>query len=281
MGLTKRLLEEQWERGWSSVDRSICARCLSDSALRNEVVSAVEFGQCDYCGRGGNGDPIAAPVDVVLEAVVQGLRSEYEDPLEEVAWSSADGGYQMPVSDTWHLLQEHEVTENAKLLTDLAGAVEQQWCQRNVYAPAPHEALRWGWQGFRDHVTHRARYTYYLPSPDAEEHRGYGEIPPEDMPEALLQAVEAGGLARLLPDGTRWVRARVHSAHEHPKSARDLGSPPPAVARTNRMSAAGISAFYGASSEAGAIAEVAGYADPGSYATVAIWETARDLPVID
>ena len=241
----------------------------------------MEFNVCDYCGRSGSGDPITAPVEVVLEALVQGLRIEYEDPLEEVEWSSADSGFQMPTFDTWDLLEDHGVTWNEELLADLAGAVEQQWCQFDVYALAPHEVLKWGWPGFRDHVTHRARYTYYLPTPEADEHRGHGEIPPEDMPQALLQAVQAGGLARLLPAGTRWVRARVHDADQRPESAKELGSPPPAVARTNRMSAAGISAFYGASSEDGAIAEVASYAEPGSYATLARWETARDLPVID
>lgn len=282
VGYSKRLLEEQWERGWSSVGRNVCAEYLSDDALSAEVAGAAECRECDYCGRSSDeGDLVAASVDVDLDAIVEGLRTEYEDPLEEVAWSSADGGFQMPTFDTWDLLENHEVTENVELLTDLAGAIEQQWCQLNVYAPAPHEALRWGWQGFRDHVTHRARYTYYLPTPHAEEHRRYGEIPPEDMPLALLQAVEAGGLARLLPAGSRWIRARVHDADLHPESAKELGSPPQAFAKTNRMSAAGISAFYGASSEEGAIAEVAGYADPGSYATLAIWETARDLPVID
>lgn len=281
VGFAKRLLEEQWERGWSSIDRNVCAGCMADSALGTAVTEALEFNACDYCGRSDDDELIAAPVDVVLEAVVQGLRTEYEDPLEEVAWSSADGGFQMPVFDTWELLQDHEVTEDVELLADLAGSIEQQWCQFNVYAPAPHEALRWGWQGFRDHVTHRARYTYFLPTPDAADLRGHGEIPPEDMPDALLRAVQAGGLARSLPAGARWVRARVHDADQSPGSAKELGSPPASVAKTNRMSAAGISAFYGASSEDGAIAEVAGYASPSSYATLATWETAHALPVID
>lgn len=272
----------QWEQGWASVDKDVCAGCLSDAALAAAVDEAANAEECSYCGRRGDGAPVAAAVDIVLDAVVLGLRTEYGDPDDEgVGYCSAEGGYLMPTTDTWDLLQELEVTENADLHSDLSGAIDRLWCKRNVYQPAPHEALRWGWAGFREHVKHRTRYTFLLPAPDADQRREWGEIPPEDVPEALVRAVTDGGLTRVLPAGTTWVRARVHGLEEKPESASELGSPPPALAKSNRMSAAGISAFYGASTEAGALAEVTGYADQGQSATVATWVTTRDMLVVD
>ena len=286
MGLAKRQLEQQWEQGWSPVGTYVCPDCITEGALAELVAATVRNGgdvadECSYC-EATDTAAIAAPVEVVLEAIVQGLRAEYGDPDNEgVLWSSADGGYQMPTYDTWDLLDEFEVTENDDLRSDITNAIDQAWCQRSPYRPAPHQALLWGWEGFREHVIHRARYTFVLPSTDADEQRGWGEIPPEDMPQALLDAIADGGLASVLPTGTLWVRARVHPNDESYTKAKDIGSPPSASAKTNRMSAAGISAFYGATTEAGALAEVAGYADPDDLASVGTFETARPFPIID
>lgn len=282
MGWANEELIRQHEQGWSRVDKHVCAGCLSDAALAAAVEAAAEAQPCDYCDRSSDATPVAAPVDVILEAVVQGLRTEYGDPDNEgVAYSTADGGYQMLTIDTWDLLQDYEVTENGDLHADLSSAIDRRWCQRSPYQPSPHEALAWGWRGFREHVMHRARYAFFLPTPDTEQQREWGQVPPVDVPDALVSAVAAGGLTRVLPAGRRWVRARVHSAREDPRAPGELGSPPPQYAQTNRMTAAGISAFYGADTQAGALAEVAGYAQRGQHATVAEWETARPMPVID
>lgn len=276
MGQAKRMLEEIRARGWAPVEKNVCAGCVGDPVLAALITAAADAGECDYCG-----GPVAAPVDVILDAIVQGFRAEYEDPVNQAPWSSADGGYQVPTIDTWDLLQEHEAAEHEDLHADLSNAIDLLWCQRNPMDPAEHEALMWGWEGFRRHVTAERRYTFLLPTPGADDQRGWGEIPPEDMPAAVAASIADGGLARVLPTGAAFYRARVHGSAERPVSAKDLGSPPPDAARGNRMTAAGISAFYGASTAEGALAEVRGYMAPGDHATVARFETSRPLAVVD
>ena len=61
----------EWEQGWSSIDKDVCAGCLSDPALAGAVQAAADAGACDYCDRRS----VGGPVDVVLKAVVEGLRS--------------------------------------------------------------------------------------------------------------------------------------------------------------------------------------------------------------
>lgn len=281
MGSAKKQQMNEWEQGWSSVAKSVCDECLTEPALAAAVQGAVDADACDYCGRRSE-ESIAAPVDVVLDALVRGLRAEYGDPNDEGAlWVSKDGGFQVNTYDTEDLLWDFEVTENADLHADLSRAIDHTWCQRDPYRPTDHEALSWGWERFREHVTRHARYTFPLRTPGSEEQRNWGEIPPEDMPQALAQTIQSGGLTRVIPAGTRWVRARLHRAAENPRSAKELGSPPSEWAKTNRMSAAGISAFYGASTQTGALDEVAGYAEPGAYATTGTWETIRPMLVVD
>jgi HEPN/RES N-terminal domain 1/RES domain len=80
------------------------------------------------------------PVDVVLELLVSGLLYENEDPVHQVAWSSADGGWQMPWVDTEDLLIDYDITDDDALRQDLVNAITiEQWVQRDPYAAAPHE----------------------------------------------------------------------------------------------------------------------------------------------
>jgi hypothetical protein len=72
---------------------------------------------------------------------------------------------------------------------------------------------------------------------------GVGELGEQDA----LERLEAGGLAVILPEGTELVRARVHSMNRL-STAKELGSPPSEFAKSNRMTPAGISGFYCASS---------------------------------
>ncbi|GEL20739.1 hypothetical protein PA7_45760 [Pseudonocardia asaccharolytica DSM 44247 = NBRC 16224] len=274
-------MEEAWERGWVSTDKYVCKDCVNDEALVRLVVDSVEDMECTYCGRLAD-EPIAAPLDVLTEAIVDGLSTEYEDPIEQVSYVSREGGYQMPHQDTYDLLQELEVVNDFDLIVDLANAIETQlWCQRDPYRPSPHDALRWGWSGFREHVMHKRRYTFLLADPAAQEQRDYGEIPPEDMLHALARAIRAGDLVTVLPAGTELVRARVHPPAQQPSTAAEIGSPPGRVAKTNRMTAAGISGFYGAFSEQCALAEVAGYAGNDDHVTLGTFVTARDMLVVD
>lgn len=144
------------------------------------------------------------------------------------------------------------------------------------YAATPAEALKWGWEAFRKFVKHRRRFTFL--ATDHSTADGAGMLP---MPAAVADAVEEVGLVKELPMGTDWWRIRPHPSSETYSSAADLGTPPDAVARDNRMSPKGIGAFYGASTATGARAEVAGYADPAHDCSIGKFVTTVPLAVVD
>jgi len=277
MGVTKRLLAELEERGWESVDRSVCAECLTDEVLQVEVRAQSGANECNFCDRGLP----AASIDVVLALISDGIHAEYEDPIGIMGWDSEEGGYVgAGTCEIEDILWSHEVSDDSVLIRTLSGAFRsQQRCQRNPYAPSPEQALLWGWEHFREHVITRRRFTFLLETPAVTESLGAGEHGPETMPEHIRTAITHGGLATVLPAGTKLHRARVHDATIRPTLATELGTSPIEYARANRMTPEGIPAFYGASTAAGAEAEV-GYASTGLI-TLGTFETSQDLPIID
>lgn len=277
MGLTKRYMEEVEARGWNDVGTTICSRCVVDPALVAAVRDHGGDDPCDYCEESPIAPEASAPFEVVLELVVDGLKFEYEDPVEQMAW---DEGYVGTVYDTCDLLYDLGVTERTDVHDALHDAiVTAQWCQRDPYAATPSEALTWGWQAFRDFVKHRRRFTFL--TTDHSTADGAGMLPMDAMPSAVAAAVEEGGLIKDLPAEAEWWRVRVHEPGENYSSAADLGTPPDSVAKDNRMSPKGIGVFYGASSKEGARAEVAGYAKPTQVGTVGRFVTTTPLAVVD
>lgn len=277
MGLVKRHIEEIESRGWADAESTVCSDCVLDEAL---VKAVAEYGSTDACSFCGATTPAAsAPFEVVLELVVDGIRFEYEDPIEQSAYDSEDG-YLVPTWDSWELLGELEVTESGEVLEAIAAAMGQGlWCQRNPYAATPTEALVWGWQAFRDFVKESRRYTFLVPDPTTAD--GAGALAMHSVPAAIAGAVASSGFVATLTPGSTWWRARVDGGCEKFSSAKDIGTPPAADARDNRMSPKGIGAFYGASTLDGAVAEVAGYADPAAMLSVGRFELVEPIRVVD
>lgn len=87
MGHAKREMEEIDERGWHFVGTNICGDCVVDSALRETIEANSSAVECSYCGQ-----TPSAPFELVLELVVDGLRHEYEDPVENLAWDNGPVG---------------------------------------------------------------------------------------------------------------------------------------------------------------------------------------------
>src|SRR5271167_3061336 len=72
----------------------VCPECFEDNDISAFVRENLESDECSYCGRTGeNGANIAADVREVIEFIEGKLAEEYEDPVEQVSWNSAEGGW--------------------------------------------------------------------------------------------------------------------------------------------------------------------------------------------
>jgi hypothetical protein len=277
MGMAKHHQEEVYARGWEDVGTMICGECVVDEALVSAITAYGGADECEYCGKLPTAPTASAPFELVLELVVDGLRHEYEDPIEQMAW---DGGYVGDVQDTYDLLWDLEITESEDVHQALLRAIETaEWCQRDPYAATPTQALVWGWSEFRTFVKHRRRFTFLATDDSTAD--GAGALPMHALPAAIAESVAKAGLVLELPAGTAWWRIRPHSATEGYSGAATLGTPPDSVARDNRMTPKGIGAFYGASTAVGARAEVAGYAEPTQVGTIGQFTSTVALTVVD
>lgn len=277
MGFTKRYLEEVEERGWTDTEAVVCTDCLTEPALVEAISHLGDSNECSFCRRPPHA--ASAPMRMLLDTVVQGLRFEYEDPIHMAAYDSEDG-YLVHTWYTDELLAELDVSESVDVLNAFTDAIEQgMWCKRDPYAASPAEALVWGWDAFKDFVKTSRRYTFLVP--DRTTADGAGSLAMHSVPAAIAEAVASAGLVTSLPQSSKWWRARVGPAGQLFTTASEIGTPPPEYAKDNRMSGKGIGAFYGATSLDGAIAEVAGYVEPPATLSVGQFSLVDSVRVID
>jgi hypothetical protein len=103
------------------------------------------------------------------------------------------------------------------------------------------------------------------------------------MLEALHDIIQESSMIRSIPVDRIIYRIRAHKNSEECTTRETLGPPPSDKAPTNRMSAAGVSVFYGAFERATAVAEASVSMPPERewVLTGAAWQCTRPLQVLD
>lgn len=285
MGAAKRQMELEFERGWSSRGEHVCAGCLNDPALKKVVSDSAEDGEaCTFCG-----ESPAAELNLLTEAFVQGLRTEYANADDEgVPYVSAEGGYQVATTwDTWDLVSEYyDVFANEKVMEAVRDSIEEQtWTEVGWQFLRYNEQLTSSWQSFCEQIQHKTRYVFWLRHDDTDlEEERWGAIPAGRILEQIGQHILDLDLVQELHAGTSLWRAREVQDSEATAAvswgAVDLGTAPREFARTsNRMSPAGIPMFYGAFDQDTAVQEVT--RGKRQRLAVGTFELSRSCTVVD
>lgn len=270
------------------IEKFVCADCFGDYAIKDFINSKVSEKHCDYCGKISQSDDIAAPLEDVVEFILEGIQYEWDEPGNCVGWCSAEGGWVgAEVLDTYELIFEDHLeleVDNTDLLDDIFRSIDiPQWCRQDPYGPKPGEELILDWSRFADQIKHHVRYVFYRTRA-----REYGDRDvlerhqPYEILNKLGEIVNELGLIQTLPANTPFVRARV-SQKKIPKGVKHLGPPPKEKALySNRMSPAGIPMFYGSVDEKTAIAETYDRKDKShKWVTVATFQTTQQFKVLD
>jgi DNA-directed RNA polymerase subunit RPC12/RpoP len=262
----------------SEADKYVCPRCVTDTVLAATLEENSENIPCSYCGR----QPAAA-LDVLVEAVTGAIGWEHTDPVNELPYESREGGYQGVVYDGSELVHNmDDWTDDQALLDEVASALAgTPWCKRNYFMLDKYEQLNFGWRDFVALVKHETRFFFH-------EEVGTGNSPEVDGIPAgrMLSALEGlflqHELLTVLPAATKLFRVRVIDPGQQLTGVADLGSPPHAKARANRMSPAGIPMFYAALDRNTAVLETFDSArGEGKQIAVATFVANRDLRLLD
>ncbi|MGW8847772.1 HEPN-associated N-terminal domain-containing protein [Streptomyces xiamenensis] len=275
------MMQEQEDQGWYFSSHYVCTGCVDDYALQAALSAAQDDDAvCSFCQRSG-----AAGLDVLLERFVAAMHNEYRSADDEgVFYDSTEGGYEWDVLDTWEVVESFggaDVLVTDGLFEAVGSAIiDKPWVPVDFIAPRRDEALRDGWNRFREQVQYRTRYVFWLRQ-EEEEHLGRGEISAARILDHVGDLVDRLGLVKELPAGTCLWRALTHEEPALEWNAQRLGTAPRQYARqANRMSPAGIPMFYGAIDAETAIRETS-LRSEAPWATAAVFQTSAACSVVD
>jgi len=262
----------------------VCANCFGDPVLKRFISDQATSTTCSFCNRKARKNPIAAPLDEVVEFILEAINREFEHAVEALGWEGQEGGYQGSYWDS-HDLLAYEIgielpnDDEETLLNILADCLgDEPWCERNPYALREDERLFHSWEKFCQYIKHARRY-FFLHSEQRQ------PLLDESLsPSALLDfigaTVEENQVVRILPQNSTIYRARQQKPGQIFNTPYDLGPPPvEAATRSNRMSPAGIVMFYGSDDPTTAIAEIDD--DPELGIVVGSFRTTRDAVLLD
>jgi len=152
----------QLEKDYSPVGgRFVCADCFEDYAIKDFVEANAENNECDYCGEQSESEPIAAYIDDVIEFIIDGVKTEYEDPDNSMGY---DEGWVGAVYDSDELFEELvEVSAFSDgLFEDIVGSVaDSKWCKIDPYGDPLSDVWYFDWEHFSKRVKHHTRYVFY------------------------------------------------------------------------------------------------------------------------
>lgn len=229
----------------------------------------------------------AAPVAVVVTHIDRSLKRGWADPDELMRERSAEAFYEPAWS--WVLMTTEELLEQegqpsvgsqafSAFVLRMFGAAT--WAARDQAGLREKDTLSLSWSLFKDTTKHRARFLFWALD---EQQPLNDRVAPLRRGAAMLHELGAlvhrFALVTDLAAGHRLARIRRHEPGEEPRTAAELGTPPPALARQGRMSPAGIAVFYGADEVRTALAEAI---DPQvRAATAATFETLAPARIVD
>jgi hypothetical protein len=262
----------------------VCADCFDDDHLKAFIEDAASRRKCSYCGTESLRKNIAAPVDDVIERMLEAISRRYGDAwVKGCSYDNEDDRYLNETLDTDDLLQtyvELPNDETGDLYKDISNAFpSRDWSTSDPWSSTEAEVWHWGWERFVEAVKHKRRFFFTRRDKKTDRVLDRDDLDPATLLERFGNKCAATGLIKKIPMGTKILRCRPRARRSARFSKpRDLGPPPRRLAKQNRMSPAGIPMFYGSDDKETALAEIPDL--PKSYA-IGTFETVRPLTVLD
>lgn len=250
----------------------VCSECVHDSAVWKAVSEFNEGVACGYCG--SKDTPCVADC-VVFQYVYRCLTQEYGDPWIEGIWLDKEEGEWIGITelDTWDVLAETDspLGDGSELADRFSYWIEHDWYQLGSEVGSLEKRLIWSWNSFEQRLLNGPRFLFSRT--DAE----FGEVSAKSIFSFIAELAEQIGADFIKTCDSGQVLFRARSDTGRLNSADKLGSPPPAQAKPQRMSAAGVPCFYAAEDRATAEAEISNH----GFVSVGQWVTTTELTYAD
>ncbi len=271
-------------------EKMVCANHFLDENLKIFIQTNGKKEKCDYCEKAR----ICTDVLTLADHIEECIHFEYDDPYSQGASYNKEAVYYedrfpgVRVTETINLLEEEVDLEDGTdwdILDDLRYSFENNYWSEidGIWGATKAQYMYGGWDLFKEIIKHKVRYIFFNSSLGDEFDENSGEaMNPHEILEAVKGGVVELNLFKKFSRGELKVyRGRQHNAGEKIISADQIGSPPPKFAKANRMSAAGISMFYGAFEEKTCFKEIENLAWVDSEITTGKFINLTDLNLID
>lgn len=277
-------------------DRRLCRACTTSVWLKAEMARSGRAGHCSFCD--ANDEP-GLPLHVVASFVDQAFEDHFDQTRESASdWEYAIRGgdvsdWDRPGGEIQYVLQdvvgvEDDVAEELRDMLadhhydhdDAAMGTEQPFAKAACYlAKTPEEDhFRASWTALENDLKHAHRFF----SPDIKQRLDFffGPLVSHTTHQSRPVVVVAGPGQEI----THVFRGRPVRNHADlftilARPERELGAPPPAFARANRMNPSGVPALYGARSVAVCLSELR--QPVGRQVVTARFDLIRPLRLLD
>lgn len=227
---------------FKEVNKSICSSCVNDAFLKDWInKNSEEDLFCDYCNKK---HPAASLDKLMEEVIIKTFRLYYDNAESNLGWDSEEHWYWGSTYTSDDVVDDFKTDISAKkaVINDIKKSMRDiTWCNKDPYRLTQKEVYEYSWKNFSDLVKYSNRFFFLNEKNEHDKET----LAPIDILYTIAHEARNLGLIKTLREGTEFYRARVFTKDENRiYCGKNLGSPPKELAKTDRMSACGISAFY-------------------------------------
>lgn len=278
-------------------EKAICAGCVGEEYLSDEISRDGADRVCHYCGESGKSYTLEEMAGRIEHAFEDHYTRTPTDP-DGFEWAmqkdpEIDYSWEREGEQTiYAIMNAADIPEEAAgdiqaILADEHGDFEMdQMGEETPFAEEAHyeeimpgdEEWQEGWRLFERTIKSEARF--FSRTAAAQLSALFDDIDQLRTRDSETLIVDAGPGTAL----SELYRARAFQSDDRLKAAlmrpdREMGAPPPSLAAAGRMNAKGISTFYGATEPHIALAEVR--PPVGSQVAIARFQIVRPLRLLD
>lgn len=277
-------------------DRRLCRACTTSAWLRKEMVNNGSLGDCAFCD---NENEPGLPLHVVASFVDQAFEDHFDQtPEEPSSWEYAVSGgdtsdWDRPGDEIQYVIEDvvgvnDEVAEELRDLLadhhydheDAKMGIELPFSKRSQYARKATDDLHVhsSWLALENELKHSRRF--FSPHIKARLDFVFGSVVSHTTTDGHPVVVVVGPNQAI--DHVFRGRPIKGKSELQPVLARpecELGAPPPALARANRMNPTGVPALYGARTSAICLSELR--QPVGREVVIARFDIIRNLRLLD
>lgn len=258
----------------------ICKNCIGNEILADYITKNGDEKYCNYCKK----SIISIDLRKLIPIIEEGILSEYNDAYnDDRPYDSEENRYLFGGEyDVYGILgDEINSKYSDRIIEDLVSiGLDETYYEKYWQCFSLDKDLMYSWSFFSNFVKHKVRYVFsYLPETCNFQDK---EINLNSILDIISYNIQKLNLIKTIGNNEIIYRCRVHKDWNNDFNAKSLGTPPIEKAiYSNRLTAAGIPAFYGAFDERTCCKEIISNLSTYSYVTIGEFKPINELKILD